>query len=143
MRDGARSLICAVSMATHHKLNVDKFNDRLMMQKGCFLLNHMGVSPKYPFNMYIRGPYSSELANDYYEIARSGLPLNYTDVNKDLIDKLSAIFDKGIDYTEAYATLIIAKTFNPNLPAEKIKSMVIDMKPHLKACIEEASLSVL
>lgn len=143
MRNGAGSLIYAVSIAAEHKLDVDKFDDRLMMQKGCFLLNHMGASPSYSFNMYIRGPYSSELADDNFEINRNRIPLDGTDVDADMIGRLSAIFGKGIPYTEAYATLVLAKKYNPRIPAEKVKDMVIGMKPHLKEEIEEASLSVL
>jgi uncharacterized protein YwgA len=48
----------------------DAFNDRLRVQKAVFLLNYLGVAPftGYRFSMYLRGPYSPQLAHDYYHL---------------------------------------------------------------------------
>ena len=48
----------------------DSLEDRLKMQKAVFLLRHLKVKPfrNYDFNMYLRGPYSPELASDYYRL---------------------------------------------------------------------------
>lgn len=44
------------------------FVSRLRLQKAAYLLKRMGVEPftKYQFNIYLRGPYSPELAREYY-----------------------------------------------------------------------------
>ena len=58
------------------KLKSDEgFEERLKIQKVAFLLKHLGVAPftKYNFSMYLRGPYSPDLAREYYE-ATSGRP---------------------------------------------------------------------
>src|SRR5438132_2932769 len=46
------------------------FGARLRLQKASFLLNYLSVQPftKYNFNLYLRGPYSSRLASEYYDL---------------------------------------------------------------------------
>ncbi len=48
----------------------DNLEDRLKLQKAVLLLKHLKVKSfrKYDFNMYLRGPYSPELASDYYRL---------------------------------------------------------------------------
>jgi len=48
------------------------FDERLKVQKAVFLLKHLKVEPfsKYSFGLYLHGPYSSELAKDYYSLGR-------------------------------------------------------------------------
>ena len=139
-RDGARNLIAAVAKAMGRtKLNVNSFKDRLLMQKGCFVLNRMGVDPKYRFDLYIRGPYSSELAGDYYDLL-NGTGMTYeTDVDPGHIRELSVLIDKGTPFLEAYATLGLVLSYNPGLDTDRLIEFVTDMKPHLKKEIREAS----
>jgi len=109
---GAENLMGAVAEAVGRKLNIDNFGDRLLMQKGCFILNRIGVEPKYKFSLYLRGPYSSDLADDYYEVMRSpGVKLE-TDVDANKISYLSTIMKRGIRFVEAYATLEMAMAIN-------------------------------
>lgn len=46
------------------------FETRLKLQKATFLLNYLKVVPfiDYPFSMYVSGPYSPLLANEYYHL---------------------------------------------------------------------------
>lgn len=46
--------------------NVDKFQDRLVIQKTVYLLEMMGIKVGYPFSLYVRGPYSPSLTDDLY-----------------------------------------------------------------------------
>lgn len=47
---------------------MDSFDVRLEKQKLISFLQAKGVDLKYPFNWYVHGPYSSELASDLYDI---------------------------------------------------------------------------
>jgi len=47
---------------------VGSFDERLKSQKVQYLAQLFGVSPAYTFSLYIRGPYSSALANDLFKI---------------------------------------------------------------------------
>lgn len=136
----AGNLICAVSKAVKHELDVEKFDDRLAMQKGCYILNNWGYGPEYRYRLYIRGPYSSELADDYYELSKkSGSAPVSTTVPSNDIDKLSKIFDKGLKFVEAYATVMLVKTNNPDVSSDEVRDTALSIKPHLKAEVMEAS----
>lgn len=47
------------------------FQNRFMIQKYVYLARYFGLNMGYSFGMYLHGPYSSTLANDYYELAES------------------------------------------------------------------------
>ena len=140
MHNNPSSLIVAISKALDRSLNKGRFNDRLLMQKGCYILNRWGYGPEYKYSLYIRGPYSSELADDYYELRYIG---DTTDVPEDKISELSAIMKKGVEYTEAYATVMLVKENNPGRSNEEILSKSLAIKPHLNKEVREACLSVL
>lgn len=67
MHNDMRCLLDVVSRAVGHELNMDDLDDRFMMQRGCYILNSWGYGPMYRFDLYIRGPYSSDLADERYE----------------------------------------------------------------------------
>ena len=45
----------------------EEFSDRLKMQKFVYLGESFGYDSGYNYNIYIHGPYSPELAEDYYK----------------------------------------------------------------------------
>ena len=52
--------------------NGDKqFTNRLKLQKYAFLAKRLGMPFRYQHGLYLYGPYSSELAADYYALART------------------------------------------------------------------------
>lgn len=52
--------------------NGDKqFINRLKLQKYVFLAKYLGMPFRYQYGLYLYGPYSSELAADYYALARN------------------------------------------------------------------------
>ena len=135
------SLIIAVSEACGHFPDVEKFSDRLTMQKGCYILNSWGYEPIYKYSLYIRGPYSSELADDYYEM--DGKVTGDTDVSESDLSRLKELYTKGLPYVEAYATVLLLKNSNPNVPSNKILDRALELKPHLENEVREACASLL
>lgn len=141
MHNDARKLLTAVSKAVDHSLDVNDFNDRLTMQKGCYILNSWGFGPKYDFSLYIRGPYSRELADDYYGLSNDiGCD---TDVPEDVVARLRNIFGKGIGYAEAYATVLLIMNNSPGASHESIHKRALEIKPYLEKEVEEACTSLL
>ena len=134
MHNDPSSLIVAISKAMNRNLNKNKFNDRLLMQKGCYILNTWGFGPKYRYGLYIRGPYSSELADDYFEMTNPG---KITYVPEEAIHDLSEIMRKGIEFTEAYATVLMIKNNNPGKSDIDIRNRALEIKPHLSKEIAE------
>ncbi len=53
--------------------DIDTFEQRIKSQKTHYFAQLFGVSPSYRFNLYLRGPYSSALADDLYQIKRNSL----------------------------------------------------------------------
>ena len=134
MHNDPSNLIVAISKAMNRNLNKNKFNDRLLMQKGCYILNSWGFGPKYRYGLYIRGPYSSELADDYFEMTSPG---KTTDVPEKAIHDLSEIMTRGIEFTEAYATVLMIKNNNPGKSDIDIRNRALEIKPHLEKEIVE------
>lgn len=52
---------------------VDTFEQRLKSQKVQYFAQLFGVSPHYQFGLYVRGPYSSDLAHDLFTIKNKGV----------------------------------------------------------------------
>jgi len=139
-KKGVENLIAAVAKAMgRKKLDIDSFDDRLMIQKGCFILNLRGVGPAYNFSMYIRGPYSRDLADDYFKVPKKRMSYE-TDVPEDDIAELSRIMDKGAPFVEAYTTIVLVSKYNRMMKEDELTDFVAKLKPHIeKETIREAS----
>ena len=135
------SLIVAVSKVCGHPLDVEKFSDRLTMQKGCYILNFWGYEPIYRYDLYIRGPYSSELVDDYCEMC--GKVSGDTDVSEIDISKLKELYAKGLPYVEAYVTVLLLKNSNSNVASNKILDRALELKSSLKKEVRETCTSLL
>jgi len=55
------------------KFKVNIFNNRLKLQKYVFLARKYGFNLRYSYNLYIHGPYSPQLADDYYALGESAI----------------------------------------------------------------------
>ena len=47
---------------------IDKLADRILLQKAIYLAQEAGVNLGYRFSWYVRGPYSTSLTRDYYDL---------------------------------------------------------------------------
>lgn len=77
----------------------ENFDSRLRIQKVIYLLKVAGYPFEYDFRLYIRGPYSTELADDYMELARRGdqeIESLANEVSDDNLKKILEIL-KGVD----------------------------------------------
>jgi uncharacterized protein YwgA len=77
--------------------DVDIFDNRLKSQKVQYLAQVFGVSPKYTFGLYIRGPYSSALADDLYKFQANKEKPN---LDNFLPDELEGRFSKLKQFIE-------------------------------------------
>jgi len=141
MIDEARNLMSAVASAMNRDLHINNFDDRLYLQKGCYILNSWGFKPNFRYNMYIHGPYSRELADTYY--TAGDITTKDTNIPAERITELGNILNKSRSYAEAYATLLMVKNNNPNDSNEKIYKVALNLKPHLKKEMEEAASCLL
>lgn len=54
-----------------HKFKINYFRSRLRLQKYVYLVSYFNDDLNYTYNLYIHGPYSPDLAKDYYHISES------------------------------------------------------------------------
>ena len=118
---------------------VNYFNNRLKLQKYVFLLRRYGVDLGYSYSYYIRGPYSPELADDYYNLPKidgeTELPEDFLKLIKnkserwlELASSLVMVFEKYPDISEEDAIKIVAgsKLENPR----KLRKILKELKEH-------------
>lgn len=118
---------------------VNYFNNRLKLQKYIFLLRRYGIDLGYSYNYYIRGPYSPELADDYYNLPEVDgeleLPEDFLRLIKDkserwleLASSLVMVFEKypGIGEDEAIRIVAGSKLENP----DKLRRILEELKDH-------------
>jgi uncharacterized protein YwgA len=83
------------------------FINRLKIQKCVYLAKYYGLDLGYEYNMYIYGPYSTELSNDYYSIIN-----DIKDYNRevkdgfDSVNFLEVVKDKDAEWLEVAVTLL-------------------------------------
>lgn len=58
----------------NRKIDMNNFKDRLILQKMTYLIKKFDKSVNYEFNWYVRGPYSSDVAEDAYNAWKIPLP---------------------------------------------------------------------
>jgi uncharacterized protein YwgA len=86
--------------------NDENFNNRLKIQRFVYLARYFGMDMKYDYNMYLRGPYSQQLAWDYYSLAENREKYENAK-NLPIPDRfLKVIGDKDIEWLEIASTLI-------------------------------------
>jgi len=137
--DNLGQMIRAIDMALGEEVSAKDFRGRFMIQKGCYILAQWGDEPKYVHPLYIRGPYSDDLADDYDEMLRTHAEIPpETDIPAEHIAKLSEILRSGVKYTEAYSTVLMTRLINPYSDWETIKRISNRIKPNLNSEIEDA-----
>ena len=141
MYGDSRKLLAAISKAMGRGLDADNPDDRLTMQIGCYILNSWGFGPMYRFSLYVRGPYSVELADDHRSLGNE--VGGTTDVPDQAVRRLSEIFGKGLGYAEAYTTVLLVKNNSPGASYSSIHKRALELKPHLSNEVEEACASIL
>ena len=70
--DKQQILLAKTLEAANLPLSMDRFDQRLILQKAIYLLQAAGVRNGYRFRWYLKGPYCSELTNDAFGIVGEG-----------------------------------------------------------------------
>ena len=137
MHHDPSDLLTAVSEACGHAPDISSMEGRLTLQRGCYILNSRGCGPFYDYDIYIRGPYSRELADDMWELGAvpsggTGLP------EEEEVSMLKGLFLRGPSYVEAYATALLLVRMNPGVPRHRIAERATELKPGLAREVREA-----
>mgnify|MGYP005641826719 CR=1 FL=1 len=115
-------------------LDISSFEKRLRIQKIVYMLQlHPEFKPylNYSYNLFIRGPYSPDLAWLYYHIPKDITPARI-DVSKKALTYGRIIASWDNDLLEVASTLIETMKINRGCPDEEIIDIVTDLKPYFK-----------
>ncbi len=92
----------------------------------------------YGFSYYVRGPYSTELAKDYYALESTKVAPRDIHIPDRMLTLVKQCLDRGDDFIEAVSTLhSIAEIRRSHNKDDIVKSARL-MKPELSSAYDEA-----
>ncbi|MBI2936972.1 MAG: hypothetical protein HYY22_02065 [Thaumarchaeota archaeon] len=102
------------------------FKNRLLLQKTVHFLKHTGVEPfkEYKFNRYLHGPYSPDLANDYYNL--EGVKFRPVEIDEPLVLWYS---NHNEEWLEVASSIISFNRTNPDLTKTQLYDSLRMSKP--------------
>ena len=111
----------------------EAFMNRLRIQKYVLIARHLGIKEfyAYDYDIYIYGPYSSRLADEYYAYAKNSTTTVsvVNNIDKGFADKfLTIVRDKDNDWLEVAGTILHLKEKYSN--KDTILNLAIDIKEH-------------
>jgi len=116
-----------------YDFNVEKeFDKRFLLQKYVFLAKYLGLDLAYDYSLYMYGPYSKELADDYYELARqkvlpeASLPPEF---NADAF--VSLVKDRDAKWLETAASILMVLEKYPGMSENEVYDILRMSKPWL------------
>jgi uncharacterized protein YwgA len=114
--------------------NMWSFENRLKLQKFFYILKSNGIDFGYYFNLYVRGPYSPELARDAFQIAEWKLiePVKFQEekIEEKYVKCINSLekHKDDIKWLELAATLLLIKEIYPDKKDEDLVSHVYKIK---------------
>lgn len=119
------------------------FEQRLKTQKIQYFAQLFNVSPNYNFTLYLRGPYSSHLANDLFRLEEAGVEYNSEKFISNALEERfigvrEFVKDKNIRELEVIATLHWLINV-AGLSKEAANKKLIELKSPSKEEIEKAN----
>ena len=103
----------------------NRFNHRLKLQKYVFIAQKFGFKTNYNYSLYIHGPYSSNLADDYYHIS------NFKDREPMALDFrfVKLVRNKSEEWLELASTILMIIERYGNVDHNTLISLVKTVKP--------------
>lgn len=83
------------------------FDKRLRLQKMVYLIQHKTGDFEYPFSLYLRGPYSSELAREYYRITEGSYSGTEPQLGIESREMAKTLLEKDNMWLEVASTIIM------------------------------------
>jgi len=118
--------------------NKNNFEDRVKLQKYVRIAESCGLNLGYKFNLYLRGPYSPDLANDYYELSlpvSDSVRFDYDDFNAERFLKI--VKDRDLLWLEIASTILSVEENNPQISEDRLIAMVAEIKGVEKSKVEK------
>jgi len=106
--------------------NKNRFNHRLKLQKYVYIARNFGFKAPYNYSLYIHGPYSSSLADDYYAID------DFQNEESIELDErfVKLVKDKSEKWLELASTVIMIRKRYVDINRHKLIKLVKTVKPY-------------
>ncbi len=103
----------------------NRFKHRLKLQKYVFIAQKFGFRTNYNYSLYIHGPYSSDLADDYYAIKdfQNEEPIELDD------RFIKLVKNKSEEWLELASTILMIEIRYGNIDRNTLISLVKTVKP--------------
>ncbi len=122
------------------KFNISSFWHRLKLQKYVYIAGFFGFRHGYKYSMYIRGPYSVELADDYYELSRRGTVVE-KEIEFDKENFIDFVKNKDGTWLEIAATaLSIMDRYKYMASGEELEDIIINLTERIKPFASKRSI---
>jgi uncharacterized protein YwgA len=136
----------SLSRLAQASLSPDSFSQRLRIQKSVYLMKALGDQAciGYSYSLYFHGPYSPDLARDYYDLPRDpasageDILQSESPERRQRMEVVSSAIQKGNGFLEAVTTIHSIASRNQDASEHEIESMFADMKPDLADLFGEA-----
>jgi len=126
------NIISWLSSRSPRNISLNTFSGRFRIQKGVFLLQVLGYPAvrKYPYSIYLKGPYCRDLADDYY----SSRPISDFSPARDIPASYNAIFEelysKNDEFIETVITLCSMSRANRGITKKELFDHFKWVKPN-------------
>ncbi len=111
----------------------ESFNNRFRIQKLVFIAKYFGLDSEYNYRIYLHGPYSSRLADDYFNLAKHNNPNNFNkEINDNKFKKedfFNFVQNRDDEWLEACSTILsLADVYSTK---EDLLNKVYEIKAHI------------
>lgn len=119
--------------------NIDDFSHRIILQKCVYIAKLLGwYCPNYTYNIYMRGPYSPSLTDDYYVLSKCSHDSNIEVMPKFDTKRFVGIIDKiggmRVDWLEVGTTLLSLYESNKyRIEPERVEYFLLDRTYDIKS----------
>ncbi|NMC75968.1 MAG: hypothetical protein GYA60_01525 [Candidatus Methanofastidiosa archaeon] len=116
------------------KFNVEEFDVRFKIQKYVLLAKALGIDLGYTYNLYIRGPYSTGLTDDYYSLDEEYSNADPTEYLPKIEKLYNLVNNKDVEWLELAGTLFsLYNTYNEEGLAKGNKEAIINHAISIKS----------
>lgn len=133
------SFLKALDEADILSFNKKRFTHRLKLQKYVYIARNFGFKAPYNFSLYLHGPYSSSLADDYYAID------DFQNEESIELDErfVKLVKNRSEKWLELASTVIMIRKRYANINRHKLIELVKTAKPYASTKKLEAVIRLL
>lgn len=114
------------------RLDLDDFDQKLIVQKIVYIAQKMGVKFDYEFGWWVRGVYSSPLTVDLYDINEQELnytPTRFEEIFAEKLLNVAGAFKNKVRAFEIVSTVVYAQEHKGMKDEKKISEFIKSEKP--------------